>query len=182
MPILAAETDIFPASLFDEAPVDDRLWWVLHTRPRQEKSLARQLVGSRISFFLPQIARRSLVRGRAVTSYNPLFTSYVFLLANDHERIGALSSQRVVHTIKVVDQQKLWHDLRQINRLIGCGAPITPEDRLEPGMNVEIQSGPLMGLKGRIVRSAAKRRFVVEVDFIQKGASVELDDFTLLKA
>lgn len=182
MPILAPETDVFPASLFDDVPMPDRRWWVLHTRPRQEKSLARQLVGSRIPFFLPQIARRSLVRGRAVTSYNPLFTSYVFLLANDQERIGALSSQRVVQSIKVVDQEKLWYDLRQINRLIGCGAPITPEDRLEPGMTVEIQSGALAGLKGRIIRTAAKRRFVIEVDFIHKGASVELDDFTLLKA
>ena len=32
------------------------------------------------------------------------------------------------------------------------------------------RSGPLAGLKGKILRTASGRRFVVEVDFIQQGA------------
>jgi hypothetical protein len=37
------------------------------------------------------------------------------------------------------------------------------------------------GLKGRIKRTASGRRFVVQVDFIQQGASVLLDDFALAR-
>jgi transcriptional antiterminator RfaH len=184
MPILAAETDQFPESLFAEPAADrsaDRMWWVLHTRPRQEKCLARQLLETRVPFFLPLIPRRSRVRGRMMTSYNPLFTSYVFLFANHNERISALSTHRVVLSLKVADQEQLWHDLGQIRRLIDSGAPITPEDQLQSGMAVEIRSGPLAGLKGKIIRTASGRRFVVQVDFIQRGASVELDDFMLVK-
>jgi transcription antitermination factor NusG len=48
-------------------------------------------------------------------------------------------------------------------------------------MMVEITSGPLAGLRGRILRSASGQRFVVQIDFIQRGASVELDDFTLTR-
>ena len=61
-------------------------------------------------------------------------------------------------------------------------APITPEDRLQSGMKVEVRSGALAGLRGTVLRTAAGRRFVVQVDFIQRGASVELDDFMLVKA
>lgn len=184
MPILAAETDLYPEDLFKAFPRDsaERSWLVLHTRPRQEKSLARQLLEQQVPFFLPLVPRRSLIRGKAVTSYLPLFTSYLFVLANPEERIAALATQRVVMTLKVTDQARLWHDLSQVRRLIEVGAPITPEDHLQPGAKVEIRNGPLAGLTGTIIRTASGRRFVVQVDFIQRGASVEIDDFMLAKA
>jgi hypothetical protein len=37
-------------------------------------------------------------------------------------------------------------------------------------------------MKGTIVRCASGRRFVVEVDFIQQGASVLMDESTLTRA
>jgi transcription antitermination factor NusG len=40
---------------------------------------------------------------------------------------------------------------------------------------VEIQDGPLAGLRGKIVQEASRKRVVVEVDFIQRAASVLLD-------
>ena len=42
MPILSSEPSLFPEELFGADWSDDaaRQWWVLHTRPRQEKSLA----------------------------------------------------------------------------------------------------------------------------------------------
>ena len=49
------------------------------------------------------------------------------------------------------------------------------EERLEPGDPVEITAGPLAGLSGIVVRAASGRRFVVRVDFIQKGASILLE-------
>jgi len=160
----------------------DRAWCVLHTRPRQEKSIARDLLDRQVPFYLPLIARRNRVRGRVLTAHIPLFTSYVFVLASEAERIRALATRRVVRSIAVDSQDLLWRDLRQIQRLIAIGAPITPEDKLAPGMEVEIQSGPLTGLRGKILRTASGQRFVVQVDFIQRGASVELDDFTLTMA
>lgn len=184
MPVLQAEPDRFPEELFGHlsVPLTNRNWWVLHTNPRQEKCLARLLHSNRVPFYLPVISRRSLVRGRTMTSHIPLFTSYLFLLGTEEERIRALATHRVVQSLKVPDQERLWQDLQQIYRLIETGAPITPEDRLEPGMRVEICSGPLSGLKGTIIRTASRRRFVVQVDFIHRGASVEVDDFTLTRA
>jgi transcriptional antiterminator RfaH len=155
---------------------------VLHTRPRQEKSLARHLYQRGIPFYLPVIPRRRRTRRRIATSLLPLFPGYVFLWANREERLTALTTNRIAHVLEVPDQDELWHDLRQIHRLIENGGPITPEDRLGPGSLVEIRNGPLAGLRGRIVRTASGRRFVVQVNFLQRGASVLLDDFALVKA
>jgi transcription antitermination factor NusG len=181
MPILPPEPAVFPEGLFDEAdPSTGRAWWVLHTRPRQEKSLARQLHEKGIPFYLPLISRRLRFRGRVLTSRVPLFGGYVFLQADPDERLAALATKRVAQALPVADQVGLWHDLRQVYRLIAAGAPVTPEERLAPGMAVEIREGPLAGLKGKIIRTASGRRFLVQVDFIQRGASVLLDDLSLV--
>jgi transcriptional antiterminator RfaH len=183
MPILAAEPDRCPAELLERSVVQPgRAWWVLHSKPRQEKSLARYLHAAGLEYFLPLIARRNRIRGRVVTAQVPLFTSYLFFRGDRQDRVLALASNRIVQTIEVADQARLWGDLRQIDLLLSSGAPITPEERLAPGDEVEITSGPLAGLTGTIVRSASGRRFVVRVDFIQQGASVTLDDFALIPA
>jgi transcription antitermination factor NusG len=183
MPFLPPEPNTFPQELFAEENPEvrqDRQWWVLHTKPRQEKSLARQLLQSQVPFYLPLIERRSVIRGRVMQSQVPLFPGYLFLLGQRDERVTALATNRVVHALEVPDQGTLWDDLTQVHRLINTGAPITPEERLEPGAFVEISSGPLAGLKGRIIRAASGRRFVVQVNFIQRGASVLINDFNLI--
>jgi len=181
MPILPREPDHFPVEMFNGADVGgSRVWWVLHSKPRQEKSLARRLWSARVPFYLPTIERRCRVRGRIVTARVPLFAGYLFLNGTPDERLTALTTNRVVRTLPVEDQDRLWGDLRQIQRLIASGAAITPEDRLGPGSPVEVASGPLAGLRGTIMRTASGRRFVVQVDFIQRGASVVLDDCVLI--
>jgi transcriptional antiterminator RfaH len=182
MPILPAEVGVYPEGLLEQPPeacAPGRVWWVLHTRPRQEKSLARQLLEARVSFYLPLIPRRLLLRGRRLTSHVPLFAGYVFLHADRDERIQALATRRVVRSLEVGDQEALWRDLRQVHRLLATGVPITPEDRLAPGVLVEVRSGPLAGLRGKVLRTASGRRFLVQVDFIQRGASVLMDDWNL---
>src|SRR5687768_1996863 len=102
MPILPPEPAQFPPGLFTEREAfqaADRQWWVLHVRPRQEKSLARGLCEKELAFYLPLTRRRFRLRGRVLTSLLPLFGGYVFLLANRDERLAALSGRRVVQTL-----------------------------------------------------------------------------------
>src|SRR5216683_723888 len=122
MPLLPPEPNVFPDALFTDDSTkhaeSDRVWWVLHTKPRQEKSLARQLLEVRIPFYLPTIAQRCMVRNRVLHSHVPLFAGYVFLLADRTERVTALATGRIVRTLEVFDQPAIWHDLSQIHRLI----------------------------------------------------------------
>lgn len=183
MPLLNPEPANFPENLlhddFNAQSQQDRVWWVLHTKPRQEKSLARDLFRQRIAFYLPQINKRRKRQGRLLSSYVPLFPGYFFLLADPKERVTALMTNRVVNCLPVADQPGLWGDLRQIYRLIASGEPVAPEDKLGPGTTVEITSGALAGLRGKIIATASGRRFVVQVDFIQRGASVMIEDYVL---
>jgi transcription antitermination factor NusG len=102
------------------------------------------------------------------------------LLANSTERLQALKTARVVQTLPVPDPVGLLRDLQQIDQLLSSQMLVTLESSLVPGDNVLINSGPLVGLRGKIKRVATESRFVVEVDFIRQGASVVLDESVLL--
>jgi transcription antitermination factor NusG len=180
MPILPAEPDRYPADLFDVAAGVGRAWYVLHTRPRQEKALARRLHAAGAPHYLPAVRRRCRIRNRVINAYVPLFPGYLFLLADARERHAALATDRVLHALEVFDQGRLAEDLRQIDRLLGAGVAVATESRPAPGTRVEITTGPLAGLCGTVVRTDSGRRFVVRVDFIQQGASVLLEDCALL--
>ncbi|MFV2068318.1 MAG: UpxY family transcription antiterminator, partial [Pirellulales bacterium] len=120
MPILAPETSIYPASLLDEPNrlLDEHKWWAIHTKPRQEKSLARELLQQEIPFYLPLVAKNRLMRGRKVESYIPLFTSYVFLCGSDEQRVESLKTNRVAYTLEVTQGEELRKDLRQVQQII----------------------------------------------------------------
>lgn len=181
MPILTVETDLYPQNLLSELPCSHsgRLWWVLHARPRQEKCIARLLARHCIPFFLPLLPRSTMVRGRVVVSHCPLFAGYVFMLANAQERLVALRAGPVVTALNVLDQERLWTDLRQVRRLIASGAIITPVDRLLGGVQVEVCSAPWTGLRGTL--ADAGRCLVVELGLIQRGASIDVDDSMVIR-
>jgi len=178
MPLLPPETFVWPDDLLARPtpPVDAAArWWALHTRPRAEKTLARHFLGRELSFFLPLAKKRWRNRGRLFTSTSPLFLGYIFLWGDEEARVAALTTNQVAHCIRVEDQAQLHQDLARVHRLMASGEPLTPEERIQPGDWVEITSGPLEGLQGKIIRRGKHLRFFVEVHFLQRGASVEID-------
>ena len=180
MPILAAETVLYPDHLFDDF-VDDfsRCWWVVYTKARQEKALARQLLGHEIPFYLPLVAKDNSIRGRRVRSHVPLFNGYVFLFGTEEERVQTLTTNRVSRILPVDDQECLVGDLKQVRHLIETDAPLTIERRLMPGRRVRVKTGAMMGLEGIVTSRRGDSRLLVAVNFLQQGVSVAIDDFML---
>jgi transcription antitermination factor NusG len=186
MPVLSVEPYVFPHDLFVHAlqmptPGQAR-WWVLHTRPRAEKALVRKLLRRQSSFFLPLCPRRFRSRGRWLCSYLPLFPGYVFLYGDHEERLLALETGQVVRCLDVPAQDRLAADLERVHRLMTTGAPLAPEHQLATGALVEVTAGPFAGLQGKVLHQRGAWRLLVEVDFLQRGVSVELEDWMVRPA
>ncbi len=180
MPVLALEPMVNPEDIFSGPPRNaEGDWWVLHVKPRQEKSLSRDLANLGIGYFLPLVRNIIRSRKRVLHSYLPLFPGYLFLFGSPEDRIKSFNTRRVVRTLEVANQDQIWHDLSQVNRLLQTGMQVTPEKELRAGNVIEISSGPLAGLRGKILRSVSGNRFVVQVDFIQQGASILFQDADL---
>ncbi len=137
-------------------------WWVLYTRPRQEKSLARDLLSRGIQFYLPLVPRRLLIRGRPVFSHVPLFSGYVFVHGSREDRLRSLMTNRVAQVISVDDGERLRRDLQSIQWLIESGAPLTIESRLEANQPVRVRAGGVGGL-GRDRAAPQERNAAVGV-------------------
>ena len=172
-----SETFLVPDDLFiaDREVSETSRWWVLHTRPRTEKTIARILKSKRISFYLPLYRQQKRVQRRTVTSFLPLFPGYVFLRGGDEERVVAFETNRIANCIRVEDQRAMDRDLARIYASVESGLPLLPEERIQPGTPAEIVSGPLAGHQGVVVRSGKNLKFVIEVNFLQQGVAIEVD-------
>lgn len=181
MPILPPEPFAFPANPFaPPEPASDAntvagAWFVMHTRSRAEKALARWLLGASVRFFLPLYKKTSLQAGRRVTTYQPLFSGYVFVWGDADARYHALASNQVAHCLPVHDQDRLAADLAAVYRLMTGELPLAPAHQIPPGSPVEVIEGPFAGMTGRLIRAGAQTRLFVEVQMIRQGVSVELD-------
>jgi transcriptional antiterminator RfaH len=181
MPILPSEPTVYPHDLLTEMGRDTsaRQWWVLYTKSRQEKAVTRALAARQIPHYLPLVARQSIIRGRRVSSFVPVFPSYVFVFGNSEEREQSLKTNRICQVLTVMDNLGLCSDLGRVQTMIESGCPLTIEARLMPGQRVRVRKGPLIGIEGMVIRRKQQTRLVVDVRMLQQGVSVEIDDFLL---
>jgi transcription antitermination factor NusG len=182
MPLLPLEPFLHPDDLFARAapgPDDPARWWVLHTRPRAEKALARKLLGRGLGFFLPLHPRHWRSGGKLRAAHLPLFPGYIFLHGDAQARLGALETNVVVNALPVADQARLHEDLVRVHHLVRAGTDLSPEGRLRPGARVRLTGGPLAGLEGKILKRGKKLRFIVEVELLQRGVSAEVESWMI---
>ncbi|MCA9192692.1 MAG: KOW motif-containing protein [Planctomycetales bacterium] len=177
MPILKREPDIFPDNLLASELARTQTWWALYTLARQEKKLMRQLLQLQLPFYAPVITRRyRSPNGRIRTSFEPLFSNYVFLCGDEEDRYKAVCTGSVSRYLAVPQTEEFVDDLLQLKNLIASDAPLSPESRLEPGTRVRIRSGSFAGYEGVIVRRDKETRLQVSVRFMEQGVSVAIDD------
>ncbi len=150
-------------------------WWVVHTKSRNEKALAHDLIVRNVNYFLPmswKVRRRSR---RTIKSLLPLFSGYLFFCGDENQRLEVLRTDRVANLIKVGDQEQLLSELMQIEQALKAGAPLRPYKYLKKGQKCRVIAGPLLGLQGIVVRARDAARLVLQVDMLGQAASVEID-------
>src|SRR5262249_40940425 len=128
MPVLQEEPTAFPDNLFkaDGRFVKDgrRNWWVLRTKPKQEKAVAREHFQRELPYFLPTTRRLRLTRRGEIASYIPLFPGYIFGFVSDAERFEINRTGRLASFVEVADQEKLWAELANLHKLLRSGLEV----------------------------------------------------------
>ncbi len=151
------------------------LWWVAHTKSRNEKALAHDLMAKNISYFLPMTWMVHRHSHRTLKSLLPLFTGYLFFCGNENDRIDLLKTNRVANLIEVKNQEGLIRELVRFEQALRAGAPLTPYKYLHKGQWCRVIAGPLLGLEGIIVQTKGDTRLVLQINMLGQAASVEID-------
>ncbi len=179
MPLLAKEPFLFPADLITSPPTEGK-WWAMYTLARRDKDLMRRLYAQGIPFYGPvfeQVYRSP--SGRRRSSFLPLFPNYVFIKGSESDRYSAVATGCVSRCIDVPDEQGLLCDLQNVHQLLSSGLDVTAESKLLPGQQIRVKNGPLAGQVGQVIERRGQMRLFVTVNFLQQGASVEIDGFDL---
>jgi len=150
-------------------------WWVAHTKSRNEKALAQDLIGKNISYFLPMSWRAHRRKGRTFRSLLPLFSGYLFFCGQENQRIEVLRTNRVANLIEVIDQRKLVAELLQVEQALRSGAPLLPHKYIKAGQLCRVIAGPLADLQGIIVKTKGSARLVLQIDMLGQATSAEID-------
>lgn len=153
----------------------DGRWCVLHTRSRNEKVIAAELLRQGVAHFLPLIRVPRIYAGRHRTVEIPLFPCYVFLCGADAERQIALRTDRVANILEVPDQDGLRADLSRIQQVVESDVPVDLYPRLRSGARCRVISGSLIGLEGIVLRRRGPWKVFVGVQFVGQSAELEID-------
>jgi transcription termination/antitermination protein NusG len=153
------------------------LWYVAHTRARNEKALVTDFSRMGISSYLPLVTRETRSRRTRRVSHSvvPVFPSYVFFIADEEQRYLALRTNRIAKLLIVPEQAQFVAELDRVRLLLQCTQDFAVVQRLGTGDWVRIMGGPLTGLEGTVVRIAGKWRLSLNVTTLGQSILVEVD-------
>jgi transcription termination/antitermination protein NusG len=152
-------------------------WFAIWTRSRHEKSVRDQLAQEQIEVFLPTITKWSRWKDRKKAIDWPLFPGYCFAKFDGAERLPILKCDGVVTIVGTdgVPSPIPPVEIDSIRLLIESELSYDPCPLIKEGEMVEVKSGPLKGVVGRLVRKGAHARLMLSVDLIGQAVSVEVD-------
>jgi transcription antitermination factor NusG len=106
-----------------------------------------------------------------------LFPGYIFCRFSREERLRVLNSPGVEAVVGFgrTDVPVEDREIQAVRSLIATGKPLAPWPYLRIGQKVAIDSGPLSGLRGVILRQQDSWRVVVSVEALDRSIAVQVD-------
>jgi len=167
------------AQVTDALVREEKGWYAVHTRYRQEAGVQTQLERSGLHTFLPTMTEVHQWSDRKKRVQVPLFSCYVFVRgvysAELHQSIARMTG--VVGLLTAGGKGLVVPDLEieSIQRLLACNLPLSSYPFINVGHRVRIRGGALHDIEG-IVVSNTGRKLIVSVETIQRSVAVHLED------
>lgn len=151
-------------------------WYALRTRSRHEKIVRDRLDGNGFEPFLPLMKTLRQWSDRKVCTELPLFSGYCFARFDLQFRYAVLQIPGVVDIVGITGPQAIpVEEMDALKVVADSNRSCETHMDLTEGSWVEVIRGPLMGLRGQLVRKAGQHCIVIRVHLIQQAASVHID-------
>ena len=173
------ESQTFSSEFETQNVVNEVHWYVVNTKPRQEKTAQWHLERLNVEVFCPRLKQKKLIRRRSQEVVGPLFPGYLFA------RFDVDTHYRAVHYSQGVrgvvgfgsDPAKVDEEMiESIRSRLEDGCMILPSPLFKPGQMVRIQEGPFEGLEAVFEREMpAQERVVLLLKSLSYQARVLID-------
>lgn len=159
-------------------------WFVLTTKPQHEFIASRMLSESDILSYLPIYQSRSRWSDRTKLLPRPLFPRYLFAQFERPRRAAVLRTPGILSILQFCGLPATVTDseVEQIRRMEAESA--IPWENSVPriGDEVEIHSGPLRGMRGRLIEVKDVLNFVVRIDMLGRSIAAPIHHSVIRKA
>jgi transcription antitermination factor NusG len=164
--------------------VSEDKWYALYTRPRAEKLVFQRLVEEGIETFLPLQKTYRMWSDRKKLVEKPLLSSYIFVKTNNKCFPKVYKTNGVVKFVSFEGQPVSipQNQIDNLRLLVDSDAEIVvSSEKFDPGDNVEVISGSLIGLTGELIRIGSKNRVVVRIDRLDQNLILKIPKAFLRK-
>lgn len=154
-------------------------WYLIHTKPRQEKLALQNLEQQGYCCYLPLIFVEKLQQGRLVAVDEPLFPRYLFIQLDTHagaKSWGPLRSTKGVSRLVTFGTDPAKIDARLVDQLQAREA--SPQAQLQKrfsqGDRVHLASGAFAGLEAVYQMDDGERRAMVLIELLSQPVRVRV--------
>ena len=153
----------------------DLHWYALRTNGHHEKRVRDRLAGVGIEPFLPLTRQSRQWSDRKVLTELPVFTGYCFARFSLRNRLTIMQISGVAGIVGCVGPEAIPDtELDAIRAVCESDRNIQCVDLFVEGMQVEIVTGSLRGLKGQFIHQAGQNYLVVRVKLIEQALAVHI--------
>ncbi len=155
-------------------------WHAIYTKSRNEKKAFERLTRDGYDVYLPLISREKQWSDRKKRVEEPLFKSYMFVRVSTKEYYEILKDPAIVRYVSFEGKAAIVPDkqIDLIRSFMGADYPLeSTHELIEPGSEVRIVGGPLMGKCGEMVKFSGSHRIIVRIDIIGQSLLVNIPHF-----
>jgi transcription antitermination factor NusG len=153
------------------------LWHALVVKPQHEKTVHGYLRSAGRESFLPLYRTRHRWSDRIKELELPLFAGYVFCRFDCPHKADLLKLPGVRSVVGFgnILAEIPEAELDAVRALLRSGLPVRPWPHLEPGDPVRLESGPLRGVEGVLLKFKNAWQVVVNVELLNRSVIAEVD-------
>lgn len=161
-------------------------WYLIHTKPRQEKCALENLERQGYSCYLPVRPVEQLRQGVLRISDDPLFPRYLFIQLGHGESAkswGPIRSTKGVGRMVCfgAEPAKVDSDLIQQLRVLEAQAKSAPQKLFVPGEKVRMTEGAWAGVEGVYQITDGEQRALVLIEILSKPVIARVSPIGLRK-
>jgi transcription antitermination factor NusG len=162
---------------------DNRHWFALYTKPRNEFKAAAQLDKLNVLNYLPVYESLRKWSDRQKKIIEPVLKGYVFIYADEKERLSSLKQSTIVRCLsekgrpaKIPDWQ-----INNLKILLSSSTRIVVREGVYTGDEVQILEGPFKGIIGKIISGENEKMIAVCIDLLNRSVITHLPIDSRLK-
>jgi transcription antitermination factor NusG len=157
---------------------DNKNWYAVYTKSRAEKKLHSELCSKNITSFLPIKKEIKQWSDRKKWVEQPLLPSYLFVKISTADHFNVLNTPGAVRYVSfegkpapIPEKQIIFLQTLLSGRPSGIEVDYS---HIEPGMFVEVVSGPLKGVAGEVMQLNGKYRLLLRFESIRCCVHAEI--------